>query len=88
MNESLSLIVWSYNQKGGNFVGVFLENTSAYSLKAAGSMTFSLVAPWAMIVDIIVLLMTNSGTQPFVLKNLACCSGTQVLKVSYSSSSI
>ena len=70
------------------WVFFFSENTSLYSLKAVSRVTFSLVTPWAMIVDIDVHLMMNSGTQLLVLKSLACCSGIQVLKVLYSSSSI
>ena len=45
MNEFLSLMAWSYGQEGGNLVEVFLENTSSYSLKAIGKVTFSLAAP-------------------------------------------
>ena len=45
MNQSLSSIMWSYGQEGGNFMGVFLENTSVYSLKADGSTIFSFIAP-------------------------------------------
>ena len=44
MNESLSLMAWSYGQEDGNLVGVFSENMSSYSLKAIGKMTFSLAA--------------------------------------------
>ena len=65
-------------------MSVFLKNMSAYSLKAIGSVTFFLLVPWAMIIDIIILLMMNSGIQLFALKNLVCCSGAQVLKVLYS----
>ena len=43
MNKSLSSMVWSYDQEGGNLVGVFSENTSLYSLKAVGRVTFPLV---------------------------------------------
>ena len=45
MNESLSSIAWLWNQKDGNFVEVFLENMSSYSLNAASQVAFSLVAP-------------------------------------------
>ena len=45
MNKSLSLMAWSYDQKSGNFMEVFLENMSIYSLKADSSVTFSFVAP-------------------------------------------
>ena len=63
---------------------VFPENMSSYSLKATGRVTFSLIAPLVMMVDIIVHLIMNSRMQPLVLKNLACsiyhrryhCSGT------------
>ena len=69
-------------------MGVFSENMSTYSLEAVGSVIFSLIALLAMIIDIDILLIINSGIQSFALKNLAHCFGAQVLKVSYSSSSM
>ena len=36
-------------------MGVFLENMSTYFLKAISSVTFFLVASWAMIVNIVIL---------------------------------
>ena len=84
MNKSLSLMVQLYDQKSNNFMGVFSENMSMYSLKAVGNTTISLIAPWAIIIDIVIHLMMNSRMQSFALKNLAHCSGAQVLKVLYS----
>ena len=86
MNKSLNSMTWSYGWESGNSMGIFLENMSVYSLKGIGSVTFFLIDHWAMIIDIVILLMTNSEMQPFALKNLACCSAAQVLKVMYSSS--
>ena len=45
MNEFLSSMMWSYDQEGGSFVGVFLENMQIYSLKVNNSMTLFFVTP-------------------------------------------